>query len=173
MMNTFQKAMAAVTYAEAGEFETAGEFLEQPGNKAKKVLLAVEDNEIEQKVVTAALSLSQRVGASLEILHVLKTAMASGKAAFAEQLVAKRLRIMGVKYRLVFSDGDLQDEMLKHVLRPRDIIFVVLKSIVSEKNLSPEEKKNFKQIMKRFRCPVVVYSSAGFTCPDLAAGPNR
>lgn len=63
--------MSAVTFAEHGEVETARHFLPNK-NSNKRVLLGVEEPELNPKLLEYALNLCRRVGAKLEILHFLQ-----------------------------------------------------------------------------------------------------
>ena len=158
-MKSLERSMAAVAFAEEGEFETARQLMQKPlGDTEKKVVLSVDDPEIKPKLISYALDLCQRVGGRLEVLHVLKPAMAGKTAQLLLNPVVEKLKNMGIKYELTFGREKLEDEVVKYTDGRRNILFVVLKSIARNGQQKNGEGLNVVQIMDKLKCPVVVFS---------------
>jgi hypothetical protein len=65
----FQKAMSAAAFAEVGEFDTAREIAGKSKNAHKKVLIVLEGDDLNKRILNYALDLCKRLGGQLEILH--------------------------------------------------------------------------------------------------------
>ena len=65
----FQQAMSAAAFAEAGEFETARQIAGKNKNAHKKVLVVLEDEDLNLRLFNYAHDLCKRLGGQLEILH--------------------------------------------------------------------------------------------------------
>ena len=70
-LRQLKEDMASASFAEAGEFDTARHMFLLDKNANKKVLLATNTAEVHSNVIRNALSLSKRMNARLEVLHVL------------------------------------------------------------------------------------------------------
>ncbi len=150
--------MAAVAFAEEGEFETARQLMQQSDNTAKKVILSVDELELKPKLINYALDLCQRVGGQLEVFHILKPSMVGKTAQYLLNPMVEKLKEMGVKYELAFGRGKLEDELIKHAEGRRNILFVVLKSIAKKGMREKASDINVVRVMNKLKCPVVVFS---------------
>ena len=158
--------MSAATFAEAGEFETARQMLHQNKNANKKILLGTDQTEINQKSIQHVRELCRRIGAKLEVLHILRSGKnVRGKKALqlqAEEGSSKGVKVSDIDYTTVIGEARLVEEVARYVDRRRDILFVVLDGVGvadgDQRTEGKREKQNFAQIMQKIRCPVVVYS---------------
>jgi hypothetical protein len=153
--------MAAVAFAEEGEFETAQRFISPEADKAgKKVVLSLDDPEIKPQLIKYALDLCRRVGGQLEVLHILKQpGTAKTAAEFFLNPMVEKLREMGVKYDLIVGNVKPEDELVRQTENRRNILFVVLDSISRTRDLDNDGNGlNVVRIMNKLNCPVVVFS---------------
>lgn len=142
MGSTLDSLFGAVTFAEAGEFETARQILEPERN----ILLALRSDQPEPKVLACAANLCRRVNAGLEVLVVPPGGSSAGPLAeFLGELQAG-----GIASRVTRRDGALGNEILRYVRERRQVLFVVIDSLASwggKKGAQPWEK---------LACPLVV-----------------
>ncbi len=157
-MKSLENSMAAVAFAEAGEFDMARSFMEPAVKTNKKVILSITDLDIKPKLVSYALDLCKRAGGQLEVLHILKPSWAGKTAQFFLNPLAEKLTEMGITYKLAFGNGSLEDELIRHTANKRNILFVVLKSIAKNNRGKNDTAINVMQIMDSLKCPVVVFS---------------
>ncbi|KPK36327.1 MAG: hypothetical protein AMK70_02695 [Nitrospira bacterium SG8_35_1] len=153
-MGKFQKKfddlMSAVTFAEAGEFDTAQEFLNDRG----KVLFATKENQTDNQAFTYAMSICRRIGASLDILYV------SSKKILSEKMIklSEELEKEGIKYSLSIRKGCLQNQIIDYTNVNKGILFVVIES---SRNLDDDCRRTGKKMSdawKSMKCPLVVVS---------------
>ena len=147
-LETFQKVMAATSFAEAGEFETARRML--PGNKNanKKVLLGIDSSASIEETIRYALNICHRLGAGLEVLHLVGDKReATRKLPGVFSQATER-----IQYHPLYSENSLEEKVADFVKDRRDILFVVL---------NPDQEKErqgtqFSRLLKKLKCPVVV-----------------
>lgn len=165
----FEDAMASAAFAEAGEFDSARQMLGQDKNSNKKVLLSTEGTDVNHKAFRYAFNLCRRVGARLEILHILRPSDTQESASIVETLsdvkqglkpAFERLAREGIAYSLNFGEGRLEEEVVKYTDGRSDILFVV----IEPPHDAPEKKSRFEKRMnealERLRCPLVVVSES-------------
>ena len=141
MGSTLDRWFGAVTFAEAGELETARQILTPQRN----ILLALKDDQPEAKVLACAANLCKRVNAQLDVLVVPPgRERNSGLGKFLGELSAS-----GIASQLTQRDGTLGNEILRYVRERRQVLFVVIDSLASwgGKGTRPWEK---------LECPLVV-----------------
>jgi hypothetical protein len=147
-LRKIDEAMAAVAYAEAGEFETARETLKE----RRTILLALTGENEDEKAFRYAANACQRIGADLEILY------SGPKRKVVPERIRKQLHSEGTSYSFSRVDGCVREAVQKHTRKRPDILFVVVES---SDRLNMECKKSQKIISKSWqdlKCPLVVVS---------------
>ncbi|CAD7779099.1 MAG: hypothetical protein KIIPBIDF_01380 [Candidatus Methanoperedenaceae archaeon GB50] len=130
LMKKIETLLEAATYAEAGAFEIARETLKKEGHKTDKEVFMYAEN------------LRKRLGAELEVLYVIRPD--------DEQLLEKKQLRSRLIPNVIFSIGNLEEEIIKYIRRHKDIIF----TIVSKKDI-----KNLIERYNQLNCPLVIISS--------------
>ena len=165
MFKKLEEAMTAATFAEAGEFETARQFLKTNKNAHKRVLLGTDKPEIAPRTISYALDLCQRLGGGLEIFHMLhrpENETDSGRDQEEEPLASLNtaLREKGVVYQPVSRLGCLADEVLRHAGSRRDILCVVFDALEPESTSCRKAKENMIAKFQALHCPVLMYTGS-------------
>lgn len=165
MFTKLEEAMTAATFAEAGEFETARQFLKNNKNAHKRVLLGTDKPEIASRTISYALHLCQRLGGGLEIFHMLplpENETASGLGRKKEPLAAlnSALQEKGVVYQPVRGQGCLAEEMLRHAGSRRDILCVVFDVLEPDGASCRKAKEKMLTKFQALHCPVVMYAGS-------------
>ena len=165
MFKKLEEAMTAATFAEAGEFETARQFLKTNKNAHKRVLLGTDKPEIAPRTISYALHLCQRLGGGLEIFHMLnmpENEIASGMSQDNEPIAALNtsLQEKGVIYQPVNGLGCLADEVLRHAGGRRDILCVVFDVLDPNGTNCRKAKENMITKFQALHCPVVMYAGS-------------
>jgi len=155
----FQQAMSAAAFAEVGEFETARQIAGKNKNSHKKVLVVLEGDDLNKRILNYALDLCKRLGGQLEILHkqgprrvdVTKTELWQEFTKKGGQVVCNSLE----------PSESLDDKLTEYGETRRDILCVVLRIHLIDKK--PDKKIEEKAwspdwIMEKLNCPVMVYS---------------
>jgi len=165
----FEADMASAAFAEEGMFDVARELSREGKNSGKKVLLGAEGTGADHKAFRYALNLCRRVGADLEILHVLRPSAGGPACDIKEELartkealrpVLEAVKGEGVSYFLNFGSGRLEEEVARYVEKRRDILFVVVESPEDAKGKKGGLQKGLAGALERLGCPLVVVSSA-------------
>ena len=155
----FQKTMSAAAFAEVGEFETARQIAGKKKNAHKKVLVVLEGDDLNKRILHYALDLCKRLEGQLEILHkqgpkrvdITKTEAWVEFTKEGGQIVCTSLG----------PDESLDDKLTEYGETRRDILCVVLRIHLMDNK--PGKKKDEKAwspdwIMQKLNCPVMVYS---------------
>jgi len=157
---SFQEAMVAAAFAEAGEFESACQMTKSSKNSHKKILLGTEGNTSLAKAAQYAFKACIRMGTNLEVLHLIRQtelaeAQENTSTLTKENLIPRKLEFkkIGILYYPVFSKDPLEVEVARFAVHRGDILFVVL-----NKDLGKKQKKGtyFDSLLTNLRCPVVV-----------------
>lgn len=150
IFKTIQETMAAVAFAEAGEFDTAREFLAGSKNAHKKILLGTDKASLTPKTITYALNVCSRLGAGLEVVRIFRfpETRANGSAGDA---LKETLAQQGIPYEAISRKAGLREEIARYAAERRDLLLLILSLAEGEENL----KKPDKALVKRFHCPVV------------------
>lgn len=167
-LQQLEQTMAAAAFAEAGEHESARQFLNEFKDGRKKVLLGTDHMEPDLKIVNYALSLCRRMGAGLEIFHVVPSALcgksvdvvalAAGDPAFAA--FNKKMAALGVAYQPVCSDRGLVREILDHVAAHRQVMCVVVSPAhAAETSQAKRDGRTIGEWFQELSCPVLFYSN--------------
>jgi K+-sensing histidine kinase KdpD len=155
MMKQVEDAMAAVTFAEEGEAETASALFK----RERRVLLALKAGRTDAKTLRYALNASLRINASLDILYV----AAPGSEERADPVLndfSSELKQAGVPYQVINRSGCMKQEIIDHTNSRHDVLFVVVES---PKSLDADCRKKdgvLTELWKNLRCPLVVVSDA-------------
>lgn len=165
LFKKLEESMTAATFAEAGEFETARQFLKTNKNARKRVLLGTDKPEIEPRTISYAMHLCQRLGGGLEIFHMLhlpENETASILTLEQEPLVSLNttLQEKGVVYQPVNTPGCLADEVLRHAGPRRDILCVVFDALEPDGAICRKAKENMIAKFQTLHCPVVMYAGS-------------
>lgn len=157
-----EQSMTAATFAEAGEFETARQFLKPNKNAYKRVLLGTDRTEINPKALQYALQLCQRIGGNLEIFHVIHAAEESvaeaGQKNRLVESVQDSLREKGIVYQLVMGEDCLAAEVLKYTANRRNLLCVVFDAIEAGNSTCQKARETMLAKFHTLHCPVVVYA---------------
>lgn len=155
----FQKAMSAAAFAEVGEFDTAREIAGKSKNAHKKVLIVLEGDDLNKRILNYALDLCKRLGGQLEILHKQgPNKVDITKTELWQEFTKKGGQVVGTS----LGPGEsLDDKLTEYGETRRDILCVVLRIHLMDKK--PSKKKEEKAwspdwIMEKLDCPVMVYS---------------
>lgn len=154
MMQKVEDMLAAASFAEEGESETARSLLRD----RRRVLLAIRQGRIDARTVKYAVNTSKRVGAALDILYVSAEETPGGSDAGLEELQST-LSSEGIQYRLVRKSGCLKQAVIDYTNREKEILFAVVESVNS---LDAECKKDAKlsELWQKLKCPLVVVMDA-------------
>ena len=140
--------MAAVTFAEAGEFETARETLKE----RRKILLALRGERSDLNAFRYAVNMCKRIDAELDILYVSENVKDLLKHLKSE------LGKEGVVYSLVQKSGRIEKEIQDYTNIKRDILFVVVEVSEGADVNSKNADKILSDAWKNLKCPLVVVS---------------
>jgi hypothetical protein len=145
--------LSAITFAEAGEFESARELMT---GKKKRVLLAIQPGLKEGKVMRYALNTCKRNNADLDILFVAPTRMTDKSL----RPFFKEAKLEGVHCRTVRRKGRLTDAIIDYTNSERDILFVVVESLTGLDRGGNLHEGSLSRGWDNLRCPLVVISGA-------------
>ncbi|NTU42034.1 MAG: universal stress protein [Nitrospirales bacterium] len=148
----FETLMAAVSFAEEGEFRTAGEIVKE----RRGVLIALKGDETDSQAIRYGVSTCKRVDAEL---HILVLSAGESEPSFHCRFLPEIER-EGIRYRVVTGDGCLKKEIVDYTNREKGVLFVV---IGSEEGLDRDcrgKERKISDAWQRLRCPLVVVTGA-------------
>ena len=149
---------AATAFAEAGEYEKAGEILKG----RKTVLLAISDRMFDRNALKYAMNTCERIGANLEVLYV--TAFEKERAGLKDFL--SEVKKIGFKFSVVMRRGCVKKAILDYTEKRREILFVIVGSAPELDIECDVNEKAYSDAWKRLKCPLVVVSKNGM--PSMA-----
>jgi hypothetical protein len=161
---TFEDSMTAATFAEAGEFDTAKLYLAQSKNAHKRILFSTNAMEITPITLSRVIGICKRIGAALEILHVLPSEVAdtcSGGKKSKNQCLAglailkEQLKAAGIFYEFVVGINSIEEEIMHYVSGRRDVMMVVL-GLGQDKDGNAKNSYPESRLMEHLKCPVVL-----------------
>ncbi len=148
MMKKIEDVLAAASFAEEGETETATSLL----NEGHRVLLALKQGRIDAGTVKYAVNASRRIGAGIDILYV-----AQGEASGGElQSLEKELTAENIGYRLVRRTGCLKQAVIDYTNREKEILFAVVESPRSLDEGCSRKDTTLAELWQKLKCPLVV-----------------
>lgn len=146
-----ERTFAAVTFAEAGEFETARSMIE-----GRRVLLALHDDQLLAGALRCAANLCRRTKAGLDLLLIPGTCPLPDEV----QESLDELRREGVPWRALRADGELGRAVLHHVATQRGVHLVVIDTL---ERWQPGRGQSLQQL----NCPLVVASAGDTECKSI------
>jgi putative hemolysin len=155
----FQQTMSAAAFAEAGEFETARQIAGKKKNSHKKVLVVLENEDLNMRILNYAQDLCARLGGQLEILHK----QGPDRLAVCQSSVWQDFtkKAGGVVCTSLAPDESLDEMLIEYGRTRRDILCVVLRiDLMDKKPIKKKVEKAWSPdwIMQKLNCPVMVYS---------------
>jgi hypothetical protein len=155
-MRNVEDAIAAATFAEAGEDVTARSIMKE----GRKLLLALKEGQIDTKTLKYALNAAKRIDAHLDILYV--TAAGGRAHAFDPLLVhfESELEGEGVRYNIVRRTGCLKQQIIDYTNNEKDILFAVIESPHSLDADCNKKDKTLSELWQKLKCPLVVVMDA-------------
>ncbi|MBI5101168.1 MAG: hypothetical protein HZB33_04965 [Nitrospirae bacterium] len=147
-MNRFDDIMAAISFAEEGDFGQAREFMKGRDS----ILLAISDICFDANVLKYALNLSRRIKANIDIVYLTRVEAHIGhiedfiKTALKDEIIC----------RLFKKEGCMKKAILEFTAKRRDIIFVVVGSTPELDIECRTGEKSLSDAWKRLQCPLVV-----------------
>jgi K+-sensing histidine kinase KdpD len=151
MLKQIEDSMAAVSFAEEGQFESA----ERLFKRERRVLLALKEGLVDARTIKYALNSAMRIHAKLDILYV----SAPGRAPREDDPVVRQFQDevagSGIEYRISRRSGCLKQEIIDYTNRDHEVLFVVVESPGS---LDRDCRKSsvLTDLWKNLRCPLVV-----------------
>ncbi|HEX8948323.1 MAG TPA: universal stress protein [Dissulfurispiraceae bacterium] len=147
-LKKLEDAMAAASFAEEGEFETARQMVKEE----RRVLLAIRRGRMDRKTFRYAMNTCKRIGASLDVLYI-----SPGEAADPDlERRLSELKEAGIAYRLIRKGGCLKQEIIDYTNSIKKILFAVTES---SDNLDVDCKgggKKLSEAWEKLNCPLVV-----------------
>ncbi len=152
MIKKVEDMLAAVSFAEEGESETARSLMKD----GRRVLLALKQGRIDPATVKYAVNTSKRIRAELDILYI-----GSQEKSEVEDpgLVELRsaLSCEGIKYRLIRKTGCLKKAVIDYTNTEKEILFAVVESVNSvDADCSTKEEARISELWQKLKCPLVV-----------------
>jgi hypothetical protein len=161
------KHMAAIAYAEAGEFGAATELLE-PSSTARTVLLVIEGALPDPAAFNYALKLSKRTKAELDILQVIESGNEHEHdyESLSQKMTEGTRNIVGmvrkleedeIPFKVTIRLGDVNQKLFNYARRHKDVAMVVFDS-PKAKQASQENKgwsRLVDEISRQLSIPLV------------------
>ncbi len=147
-LEQFESDMAAASFAEAGELDTAREMMKED----RRILLAVTNEKRDANAFRYALSMCKRIGAALEIMFPMKSGRETLESFISE------LKDEGIEHTLVEAKECIKEEILNYTNKKRNILFVVVESSDALDIHCQEIRKEITASWSRLKCPLVVVS---------------
>jgi hypothetical protein len=149
IMKKAEDVLAAVSFAEEGESETARALLKE----GRRVLLALKQGRIDAKTVKYAVNSSKRIGAAIDVLYV---AAGEGSPDPLLQELEKELQAEGIQYRLIRKTGCMKQAVIDYTNRETNILFAVVESPASLDEDCSRKDTMLSELWQKLKCPLVV-----------------
>jgi hypothetical protein len=151
MMKKMEDVLAATSFAEEGESESARSIL----NDGRRVLLALKEGRIDIKTLKYAVNTSKRIGACLDILYVAAGGRQDANDPLIRNLQAD-LSAEGIQYRLIRQTGCLKQAVIDYTNREKEILFAVVESPNSLDADCNMKDTRLSELWQKLKCPLVV-----------------
>ncbi len=155
MMKQIEDSLAAVSFAEEGERESAVTMF----RPERRVLLAVRDGRLDPKAFKYTLNTALRIGALIDILSVSSSAgekeLPAALAAFDAELTNS-----AIPHRVIRKSGCLKQEIVHYTEKEHGVLFVVVDSPDSLEAECEKKDNVLAELWKKLRCPLVVVDAA-------------
>lgn len=160
-----RRYLSAISFAEAGEFDKAREFL---GKRPKsQVLLFVEGDELNPQALEYSIEASVRNKNGLRVLIWLSSPI--NRLANFNQTISKVVKLLsnikemvsskGIEPWITLEIGDEKDFILSHLRQNRDIVLMIYDSKELHSVGTPKNKeKLLKEISQRTSVPIFAVS---------------
>jgi hypothetical protein len=148
-----QKHMAAIAYAEAGEFSAATELVE-PTSKTRTVLLVIEGAMPDSAAFNYALKLCKRTNAELDILQVIESGDEHDYESLSQKMtegsrnivdMVRRLELDEVPFKVTIRLGDVNQKLFNYAKRHKDVGMVVFDSPKAKR--ASQENKGWSRLV--------------------------
>lgn len=152
MMKVVENALTAVSFAEEGEFETARSI----AFENRRILLGLNQGQVDAKTLKYALNTAKRVNAELHILYV---AAAAGRENIVDPLLEQfetELKAQGIPCRIVRRAGCLKQQIIDYTNNEKEILFAVIESPASLDAGCNRKDKSLTELWQKLKCPLVV-----------------
>lgn len=149
MMKQVENMLAAASFAEEGEEQTARSILRED----RRVLLALKQGRIDAGTVKYAVNASKRIGAAMDVLYV---SAAEGSADPLLQELEKELQQEGIRYRVIPRTGCMKRAVIDYTDREKEILFAVVESPASLDEDCSRKDTMLSELWQKLKCPLVV-----------------
>jgi hypothetical protein len=157
-MKKFDDIMSAISFAEAGDFDRAREFM----RGRNSILLAISDMFFEVDVLKYALNLSKRIKANIDILYLTRV---EAHICELEEFMKTALKDE-ISCRLFKKEGCMKKAILDYTAKRREIIFVVVGSTPELDIECASGGKSLSDAWRQLQCPLVVVTKSDM--PSMA-----
>lgn len=158
-LKQLEEVMASVAFAEAGEFETARQFMSRNKTSNKKVLLATDTESVHEGVISHALNLCKRMGGKLEILHIQPSKSSNESERLQRQHLSESLSDYATTYTHMSGRNPFEQEVIHYTENRGDLLCVVLDTArCRETENNNICKKYLAGLVEKITCPVVIYT---------------
>ncbi len=151
MMKKMEDVLAAGSFAEEGESESARSLL----NEGRRVLLAVKEGHVDSKTLKYAVNTAKRIGAQLDILYVAQSGSAEGTENGISNLESE-LITEGIAFRLISRSGCLKQAVIEYTNREKEVLFAVVESPNSSDADCNKKGTGLSELWQKLKCPLVV-----------------
>lgn len=158
-LKQFETALAAVAFAEAGEHETAREFIVGSKSSNKKIIVGAHDMELSSGLLPYAVGLQHRMEAGgIEVMHVIHPETPT----FSEEInnrLGGKLRERGIHYQIFIEEDGFAQTLLHHTTHRRDLLCLVIdaEAIAACLGSVTAAKRKLNRALKHASLPVVMY----------------
>lgn len=149
MMKKVEDILAAASFAEEGERETARSLLKE----GRRVLLAVKQGRIDAKTVKYAVNSSKRIGAGLDVLYL--SAADAPTDPLLRELEAELTR-ENIPCRMIRKSGCLKQAVIDYTNREKEILFAIVESSESLDADCSKKDSRLAELWQKLKCPLVV-----------------
>lgn len=154
IIEQMENAMAAASFAQAGEFDTARDMLKEE----RRVLLALKEGRIDAKTLKYALNTCTRIKAALDILYVSSESSrvpGAGSDGLLDHFLSE-LEAGGIPYTMVRKAGCLKQQIIEYTNDNSAVLFVVIESSDDLDVDCTGKDKKLSGFWRNLKCPLVV-----------------